>query len=239
MLRSQDSYIAYLEEEIKHTKASLLKTNKSYIINSILPEITLLEQALTRLKNIPQPPKSFKEINRQEAPTGNTPPRPSSDILSSSASPVPVPLDPIVVPDRVFTLQELQSSYNGLGNNPSYVALYGLVFDVSNIATWGGGTHFGMIAGTDATPGARACGFHNPGLIMRIMPAVGRLAPPAAGEAGTVNITITGSTNAANITGNMGGTFSTSTGENASITGSIGVTGNVNRMEVNNNVYPH
>ena len=78
----------------------------------------------------------------------------------------------------MFTLEEL-SQYNGLSGNPAYVALYGLVFDVSNIATWGGGTHFGLFAGTDTTPLARACGFHNPGAIMRIMPAVGRLAIPS------------------------------------------------------------
>ena len=52
--------------------------------------------------------------------------------------------------DRLFTLEEL-SSYNGRNGNPAYVAVNGVVYDVTNIAAWGGATHFGLTAGTDVT----------------------------------------------------------------------------------------
>ena len=58
--------------------------------------------------------------------------------------------------DRLFTLEEL-SSYNGRNGNPAYVAVNGVVYDVTNNAAWGGATHFGLTAGTDATSQFASC----------------------------------------------------------------------------------
>ena len=182
MPRFKASYRCYLEEELRNTKKLLSKINNPSTIASYLHEITLLENALG-------------QINRQQllatptAPESNMPPIPSPDIPTSSANPVPPAPEPLIVPDKTFTLEELATNYNGLDGNPSYVSLYGIVFDVSNISTWGGGTHFGLYAGTDATENARACGFHNPGIIMRKMPAVGRLAGPLASSSSNMGPT--------------------------------------------------
>ncbi|MEG0771742.1 cytochrome b5 domain-containing protein [Clostridium sp.] len=58
--------------------------------------------------------------------------------------------------ERVFTLEELKQ-YNGSNNNPAYVAVDGIVYDVTNIARWAGGSHFGVRAGTDSTQEYHQC----------------------------------------------------------------------------------
>lgn len=57
---------------------------------------------------------------------------------------------------RVFTPEELLT-YNGKDGNPAYVAVNGMVYDVTNIAAWAGATHFGLIAGKDVTSEFASC----------------------------------------------------------------------------------
>lgn len=57
---------------------------------------------------------------------------------------------------RLFTTAEL-SRYNGKDGNPAYVAVNGVVYDVTNNAAWGGSTHFGLTAGTDVTSQFASC----------------------------------------------------------------------------------
>jgi predicted heme/steroid binding protein len=64
--------------------------------------------------------------------------------------------NPQPIPERAFTEAEL-SRYNGRNGNPAYVAVNGLVYDVTNNAAWGGATHFGITAGTDATQQFATC----------------------------------------------------------------------------------
>ena len=54
-------------------------------------------------------------------------------------------------PNREFTPEELKEYYNGEKGRPAYVAIDQIVFDVSNIGAWGGGTHFGIYAGENHT----------------------------------------------------------------------------------------
>jgi predicted heme/steroid binding protein len=61
--------------------------------------------------------------------------------------------DPDEDPDdelRVFTLTEL-AQYNGQNGNKAYIAVDGKVYDVTSIGAWNGGTHNGIVAGTDAS----------------------------------------------------------------------------------------
>lgn len=53
----------------------------------------------------------------------------------------------IVPPNRQFTLEELRNNYNGADGRPAYVSVNNIVFDVTNVGPWAGGTHFGLIAG--------------------------------------------------------------------------------------------
>lgn len=52
--------------------------------------------------------------------------------------------------EREFTLEELLN-YDGSMGKPAYVAINGVVYDVSLEPTWGGASHFGLIAGRDVT----------------------------------------------------------------------------------------
>ena len=49
---------------------------------------------------------------------------------------------------RVFTLEEL-SQYDGKEGRRAYVAVSGVVYDVTDKLRWSGGNHFGLIAGRD------------------------------------------------------------------------------------------
>jgi len=49
---------------------------------------------------------------------------------------------------QTFTVEEL-SQYNGLNGAKAYVAVNGLVYDVSNIPQWNNGAHNGLQAGKD------------------------------------------------------------------------------------------
>lgn len=73
----------------------------------------------------------------------------------------------------VFTPGQL-SAYNGINGNPAYVAVNGVVYDVTSIATWAAATHFGLVAGRDLTQEFASC---HAGLnILSKLKVVGRLA---------------------------------------------------------------
>jgi len=198
MNHSKESYLLYLEEEIRNTKILLSKLNNHDTITHYIQELDQIEENYLRLKS-PKRQDPSLIIPTIVAPTVNVPPpRP---ITAPPAIPLTSIPTELTIPETTFTLEELQTNYRGLNGQPAYVALYGIVFDVSNIATWGGATHFGLLAGTDATPGARACGFHNPIDIMRKMPAVGYFERSPSDTLG-----VSGPTGPLGVTGPLGAT---------------------------------
>ena len=58
--------------------------------------------------------------------------------------------------EREFTMEEL-SQYDGRNGNPAYVAIEGIVYDMSNEPTLSRGMHFGMTAGKDLTEQLNSC----------------------------------------------------------------------------------
>jgi len=59
--------------------------------------------------------------------------------------------DSVTTIQRVFTLDEL-AQYNGDNGSTAYVAIYGVVYDVTHVSNWSNGWHQGMhLAGTDAS----------------------------------------------------------------------------------------
>lgn len=72
-----------------------------------------------------------------------------------------------------FTLDEL-AYYNGSGGRPAYVAVNGIVYDMSNKAGWGGGTHFGLYAGRDLSTEYNKCHL-GVQVILKSLPQVGIL----------------------------------------------------------------
>ncbi|MFA6939925.1 MAG: cytochrome b5 domain-containing protein [Clostridiaceae bacterium] len=73
--------------------------------------------------------------------------------------------------DTQFTLEDL-AKYNGSRGEKAYAAVDGIVYDMSNIAAWGGGTHFGNTAGKDLTGEFNTC--HKKDVLVNI-PKVGTL----------------------------------------------------------------
>lgn len=57
---------------------------------------------------------------------------------------------------RVFTLEEL-ANYNGENGKPTYVAVNGVVYDISTAKPWVNGKHNGLTAGTDLTSQFTKC----------------------------------------------------------------------------------
>lgn len=62
---------------------------------------------------------------------------------------------------REFTLEEL-AKFDGKGNNPAYVAVNGIVYDVTDQKSWGGGTHFGLYSGKDLSDAYNSCHTNSP-----------------------------------------------------------------------------
>ena len=71
-----------------------------------------------------------------------------------------------------FTLKEL-SNFDGISGRPAYVAINGIIYDVSNEATWGGASHFGLMAGKDLTAQFDSC--HGMISVLSRLPKVGIL----------------------------------------------------------------
>lgn len=71
-----------------------------------------------------------------------------------------------------ITLKEL-CTFDGMSGRPAYVAVNGIVYDVSNEATWGGASHFGLMAGKDLTAQFDSC--HGMIAVLSKLPRVGIL----------------------------------------------------------------
>lgn len=74
---------------------------------------------------------------------------------------------------RIFTPAEL-AACNGKNGNPAYVAVNGIVYDVTNAAAWAGAVHFGLSAGRDVTGEFAVC--HAGQQILNGLKAVGKMA---------------------------------------------------------------
>lgn len=72
-----------------------------------------------------------------------------------------------------FTHEELKE-YDGTGEKPAYVAVNGIVYDVSLAGAWGGATHFGLAAGEDLSAQFNDCHDENAEVLASI-PRVGIL----------------------------------------------------------------
>ncbi len=74
---------------------------------------------------------------------------------------------------RTFTLEEL-SFYDGSSGRPAYVAVNDIVYDVTSLIKWAGGTHFGVYAGKDLTVPFTEC---HPGTqdVLKNLPKIGTL----------------------------------------------------------------
>lgn len=80
----------------------------------------------------------------------STPAEPATE--TSAEAPAEAPAESTEMPEaQTFTLEEL-AEFNGKDGKPAYVAVGGVVYDVSGVEEWKEGEHKdGVKAGTDAT----------------------------------------------------------------------------------------
>lgn len=71
---------------------------------------------------------------------------------------------------NIFTPEQL-AEYDGSNGRPAYVAVDGVVYDVSVQPAWGGGTHFSLYAGRDLTMQFANC--HGKMELLSRLPVVG------------------------------------------------------------------
>lgn len=75
--------------------------------------------------------------------------------------------------ELILTLDELLK-YDGSNNNPAYVAVDGIIYDVSNSKTWLEGVHYGLVAGRDLTEEINGCHENKAQILSKLVP-VGKL----------------------------------------------------------------
>lgn len=100
---------------------------------------------------------------------------------SSPAAEDPAVSSPLVeegavsgVDDLVLTVEEL-AHYNGQDGIPAYIAVDGVIYDVTDVEYWSGGTHNGFSSGMDLTNEIKNLSPH--GVVkLEGVPIVGRLA---------------------------------------------------------------
>lgn len=110
-------------------------------------------------------------------PLPTAPPEPEP-----TAAPSPAP-SPSADAEKVYTLDEL-AAFNGKNGQPAYVAVEGVVYDVTSNRGWKDGQHVDYFAGMDLTVLTKASPH---GLnILKDVPVVGKLADTASADAGLV-----------------------------------------------------
>ncbi|MCQ6277329.1 cytochrome b5 [Bacillus sp. V3B] len=100
---------------------------------------------------------------------------PSGTLNQSQIPPItPSPTPPISQPNqRTFTIGEL-ATFDGKNGRPAFVAVSGVVYDVTNNRAWAAATHFGLTAGKDYTQEFASCHAGQQS-ILATLPVVGRL----------------------------------------------------------------
>jgi predicted heme/steroid binding protein len=92
--------------------------------------------------------------------------------LSGPAPTAPMQNISQAMDQRTFTAAQL-AQYNGKGENPAYVAVNGVVYDVTDQPGWAAGSHFGLKSGLDQTSAYISCHTGQP--MLERMEVVGRL----------------------------------------------------------------
>lgn len=104
-------------------------------------------------------PKLNAPPNQAQIPQSTTPgiPQKNQQRMQPSMPPGAPKSMPSAQPQqRTFTLSEL-ARYDGKGDNPAYVAVNGVVYDVTDEAGWAAGSHFGLKSGLDQTSAYVSC----------------------------------------------------------------------------------
>lgn len=93
--------------------------------------------------------------------------------LLSACSAKPAASEAQAAPELLLTLEEL-AEYNGQDGKPAYVAVDGIVYDVTKVPNWKGGKHNGFEAGNDLTEAIKTMSPHGVSKL-KGLPVVGKI----------------------------------------------------------------
>lgn len=100
--------------------------------------------------------------------TGSSPAAAVTDTAANAAV-----VDSSKSTEKVFTIEEL-AAFNGKDGKSAYVAIDGVVYDVTNVKAWKKGVHHGVKAGTDGSKKLASSPHGNK--VLTKLPVVGKLA---------------------------------------------------------------
>lgn len=92
-----------------------------------------------------------------------------------TAAPVSEPAPTAATADELVLTTEQLAQYNGENGNPAYIAVDGVIYDVTNVREWSGGLHNGYTAGQDLTEQIKTVSPHGVSKLNGLT-AVGKLA---------------------------------------------------------------
>lgn len=100
-------------------------------------------------------------------------PQTTTTVAPAATDPVEQSTEPEAGAEREFTLDEL-AEFDGKDGKPAYVAVDGVVYDLTNSAAWKNGQHNGFQAGRELTDAIKNESPHGVGNLDG-MPIVGKL----------------------------------------------------------------
>jgi predicted heme/steroid binding protein len=106
-------------------------------------------------------------------PTASSANVPATDKLTSSVDTTKAASTNDSSQGKTFTKAEL-AKFDGQNGNPAYVAVDGVVYDVSAVKQWAGGKHHGNTAGKDLTKEIKEQSPHGVA-VLKGLPVVGKL----------------------------------------------------------------
>jgi predicted heme/steroid binding protein len=122
---------------------------------------------------MPQPATTQKPSQPTSQPTSQLPSAAMQNFSTPQQQPTGNPPQPSAQNQQTFTREQL-AQYNGKNGSPAYVAVSGIVYDVTNNAAWSAATHFGLSAGKDWTQEFASCHAAEQWILNTLTP-VGRL----------------------------------------------------------------
>jgi predicted heme/steroid binding protein len=136
------------------------------ILDHLSSEIIMLENHIQYFYQLIQPVNQEESDGAQPQDNG----QPQEDTQPQDGT---QPQNGTETQPQVFTLEQL-AQYNGKDGNPAYVAVNGVVYNVTNNPLWAGGNHFfGLTAGRNLTSEFQMC--HPGAMVLSVLPVVGSL----------------------------------------------------------------
>ncbi len=149
-------------------KVEIMK--KSFSILFALTLVLLVIQGCSPAGTVTTTPQATATVEPTAAST-DTP------VIAPTDTPVIVPTDTPAATDAaelILTLEEL-AAFDGKNGNPAYIAVDGVIYDVTNVPQWRNGDHNGFTAGHDLTEQIKNVSPHGLSKLTGL-PVVGKLA---------------------------------------------------------------